>query len=453
MPADKPNILFIMADQFRHDFLGATGADFVRTPNLDKLASNGMLFRQCATTSPVCAPARIALATGLRPHRTGCTSNNTFLPLSRRTYYQQLRDHGYRVGCVGKLDLAKPDKYNGRYGDRPIAYAWGFTHPEETEGKAHAGTSPTPIGPYTHYLDERDLLQPFHKDYRQDRPGLDGACRDSVLPADAFEDAYIGRRAAKWINEIPTDFPFHYFVSFVGPHDPYDPPTEYAEHFRDAEMPAATPINREGRPGRVLRRMNEATDEQIAISRRQYCASIEVIDDAVGLILESLEQRGLADNTYIVFSSDHGDMMGDHGMWNKHTDYETSLRVPLMVAGPGIEAGSESEALVENMDLNPTLCELAGVPTVEQIDARSFVNVLRDESAEHRDATIAIEGDHTAIRTHTHKYIDTVNQPSELYDLASDPDELTNVIDKQPMLAKELGQRLSKALQEDTWHR
>ena len=125
----QPNILFITCDQLRHDWLGYAGVQHVRTPNIDRIAAMGTYFTQAVTNSPVCAPARIGLATGLRPHRVGSLDNHSFLPLSRETYYQRLRNHGYQVSCVGKLDLAKPDGYNGRDGRRPLTYAWGFTDP------------------------------------------------------------------------------------------------------------------------------------------------------------------------------------------------------------------------------------------------------------------------------------------------------------------------------------
>ncbi|MBT3272035.1 MAG: sulfatase-like hydrolase/transferase, partial [Spirochaetales bacterium] len=140
MKAEKPNVLLIMSDQQRFDYLGYAGASFVNTPNLDRLAERGTAFSHCVTNAPVCAAARIGLATGLQPFRVGSLSNTSFLPRSSTTYYQRVRDNGYRVGCVGKLDLAKPDRYNGRYGDRPCIYGWGFTHPEECEGKMHAGS-------------------------------------------------------------------------------------------------------------------------------------------------------------------------------------------------------------------------------------------------------------------------------------------------------------------------
>ena len=246
----RPNLLFIMDDQHRFDYLGCAGAEFVRTPNIDCLAERGVRFTTCATNSPVCAPARISLATGLQPQRTGLLGNGDYLPRRLPTYYHHLRDHGYRVGLVGKADLAKPDHYNGLAGDRPCSYVWGFTHPVECEGKMHAGSSATPIGPYTNALNEKGLLGKFHKDYREraSKGWILGASHDSALPAEDFEDAYIGRRAADWIENIGGDFPWHLFVSFVGPHDPCDPPAEYAARCADADVPPVVPCDLEGKP-------------------------------------------------------------------------------------------------------------------------------------------------------------------------------------------------------------
>ena len=189
---------------------------------------------------------------------------------ANRLITRQLRDYNYYVGCVGKLDLAKPDGYNGRDGDRPATYMWGFTHPVECEGKMHAGHSKTPQGPYNHFLEEKGLLGAFVDDYtRRSREGYHASCHDSVLPTEAFEDVYIGQRSVEWIENIPGDFPWHLFVSFVGPHDPFDPPAEYGEKYRDAEMPPATPANLPGKPAYLKDRIKDMTPEKIAETRRQ----------------------------------------------------------------------------------------------------------------------------------------------------------------------------------------
>jgi choline-sulfatase len=437
-PTNRPNILFIMCDQLRHEWLGYAGAGHVRTPNIDRIAAGGKVFTQCCTNSPVCAPARIGLATGIRPHRDGALNNHAFLPLSRTTYYHRLRDRGYYVGCCGKLDLAKPDGYNGLRGDRPWTYAWGFTDPHECEGKMHAGRGDPPNGPYTAWLQEQGLLKQFTADAR-DRAGKGavGVLRENPLPAHAFEDVYIGRKSCEMLRAMPTDFPWHFFVSFVGPHDPFDPPAEYAEPFRDAEMPPAIPCEPDGRPHRYHYRHGLASDEQVRRGRQLYTGYMACIDEQVGRILETLEERGEADNTYVVFAADHGEMLGDHGRWTKSCHYESALRVPLAVAGPGIEPG-RSDALVELSDLNPTLCELAGVEPAEGLDARPLTPLLRGETSTHREFTMATLLGGSCVRTAEWKLIVGAEGRDELYHLAEDPQERRNVIDEQPDVVREL---------------
>jgi choline-sulfatase len=441
-----PNILFLMDDQHRWDYLGCAGAEFVRTPHLDALARRGVRFSHCCTNAPVCAPARIGLATGLQPARLGALDNQCRLPPEVPTFYQRLRDAGCRVGCIGKLDLAKPDPYNGRFGDRPAVFRWGFTHPEECEGKMHAGASATPRGPYTYFLQERGLLQPFHEDYRlrQERGWTVHAAHDSVLPTDAFEDVYIGRRACRWIEQVPEDFPWFLFVSFVGPHDPYDPPAEYADRYRAAPMPEAIPASAEGKPAWVAKRRVPAEPEEIAVTRRQYCAAIELIDDQIGAILAALAGRGMAGNTCVLYTSDHGEMLGDHGLYAKSVAYEPALRVPLIVTGPGIETGRVSDALVELNDTNPTICELAGLPPQERIDARSFVPLLRGEATAHRPDTVSALRQFRCLRTERYKLIENVNDRAELYDMENDPNERENIAARQPELVRTLQRRLQE---------
>jgi len=451
----RPNVLVVMADQHRFDYLGCAGAGFVRTPNLDRLAQRGVRYTHCFTNSPVCAPARIGLATGLHPARVGALDNASYLPRSVSTHYQRFRDHGYRVGCVGKLDLAKPSPYNGRYGDRPCVFGWGFTHPEECEGKMHAGSSPTPIGPYTHYLAERGLLHAFHQDYRarREKGWIVGASYDSVLPSDAFEDAYIGRRAAEWLERVPDDFPWFYFCSFVGPHDPFDPPHEYAERYQSAAMPPAVRNPLKGKPAWHSRRVVHASAEDVAVSRRQYCGAIELIDTYVGQILDALQRRGMLENTYVVYTSDHGEMLGDHGMYTKSVPYEPAMRVPLIIAGPGIPGGTVSHALIELIDLNPTLCELAGLPQQENLDARSFVHTLSDPQAPHRAEVLSTLRNFACLRTDQFKLVLNYNDRAELYDLAVDPNELDNLAEKQPERVRALTSRLRERALQGRWLR
>ncbi|MGI9602257.1 MAG: sulfatase-like hydrolase/transferase, partial [Acidimicrobiales bacterium] len=212
-----PNLLLITTDQHRWDWLGCHGTSGVQTPHLDRLAARGMRFTHHVTNSAICAPARIGLATGIAPVRLGTLTNGDVLPAGVDTYYQLLRDAGYRVGVVGKLDLNKPDRENGRHGNRPDTYRWGFTDPVEVEGKMHAGTTAPdqPVGPYGWWLREQGLFERFvddyvermteiiMKNYGDQEPDAAPGTRfydDSVLPTEAFADTYIGRRACQWLQ-------------------------------------------------------------------------------------------------------------------------------------------------------------------------------------------------------------------------------------------------------------
>lgn len=445
----RPNLLLIMADQHRYDWLGAAGADWVRTPHLDALAGRGLRFSQATCNAPLCAPSRISLASGLEPHRVGAMGNNAFYPRHVPTYYQQLRDAGYRVGLVGKLDLHKPDTFNGRRGNLPLLYSYGFTDPVECEGKMHAGSGwPDPHGPYDRYLQERGRLEAFCADYRRRGPAPAWYAADSVLPTEDWEDCYVARRAAEFIADQDGESPWHLFVSFVGPHDPWDPPTEYAEHFRGAAMPAPTADALEGKPGWIQRKAAAqagASPEEAAVVRRQYTAALELIDAQVGLLLDTLARSGAAERTYVFYTSDHGEMLGDHGLYQKSVFYEPALRVPLLAAGPGIPRGT-SEALVEMSDLHPTLLALAGVTPALPLDARSLGPLLRDPGAAHRPDALSQLTTARCLRTAEHKLIDNVNDHPELYDLREDPAELHNLASERPAVLAEMRRSLGRRL-------
>jgi choline-sulfatase len=450
-----PNILLIMTDQHRFDYLGCAGADFLRTPNLDRVAARGVRFARCFTNCPVCSPARIGLAAGLQPTRLGSLDNSSFLPASTRTYYQRLRDAGYHVGCVGKVDLAKPDGWNGRDGARPVMFTYGFTRPVECEGKMHAGTSSEPQGPYGLWLADQGLYERFHADYaaRGRKGWVRGASHDSVLPIEAYEECYIGRRAVEWLETADDTFPWHLFVSFVGPHDPFDPPAEYAERYRNADVPPAVPFAAEGKPSHVVERNLGLEAEEVAITRRQYAATIECIDEQVGRILEAVERRGELDKTYVLFTSDHGEMLGDLGLYTKSVPYEPSLHVPLLAAGPGINGERVSDAIVELIDVNPTICELAGLPPQENIDARSLGALLRGEADAHRDDAVSAIRQWQCIRTDRHKLVRNYNEGMELYDLHEDPGERRNVAPDRREVVRELSRRLHDRFLEGAWER
>lgn len=446
-----------MADQFRPNYYGAAGADFVRTPNIDSIAAAGTMFTNCHSNCPICAPARIGLATGMQPANVGALGNRAYLPLSRPTYYQQLRDYGYHTGLVGKLDLAKPARYNGIHGNRPCNYSFGFTHPVEIEGKMHAAIEGVPLGPYGTYLSERGRYTAFRDDYAARQSGPHGFalnCHDSVLDTNDWSDSYVGRRSVEWLNTVPEDFPWHLFVSFVGPHDPFDPPTEYADRYRTAEMPPAIPsTSLETKPRAV--RQRHATDDvaKILETRRQYCAEIELIDEWIGRILATLREIGAADNTYVVFVSDHGEMLGDFGLYRKNLAYDASWRVPLLISGPGVRPGASSDTLLELIDLYPTLLDLVDIPQIGPVDARSFVDAARAQTTGGRENVVCQGRGYRAIRDHEWKMIDTFGDEPELYNIQEDPDETANLASKNPELVQRMRQVLVNRHVEHQWRR
>lgn len=458
MKADQPNIVLVVADQLRWDWLSCIGTPGPDTPVLDALAARGVRFTTCTTTSAMCAPARISLASGLLPHRLGALTNDAYLPARVTTWYQRLRDADYRVGVVGKTDLAKPQRHNGMRGDRPSAFRWGFTHPLEIEGKFHAGTSASPIGPYTAWLAEQGLLEVLHADYLARMTDLyvhrrgDGLYRDSILPDHAFADVWIGDQAVRWVEQVTDDFPWFLQIGFAGPHDPYDPPPTWAERYRDRIV--ADPVPRgNGAPRRVEQLRFACTDDEVRIARRQYTASLAVIDEQIGRVLGTLDATGQAERTIVVFTSDHGDMLGDHGLFQKHVAYEGAMRVPLVAAGPGITEGAVADALVELPDVGETIVELAGLTPSPDVDARSFASLLSDPARPHRDDAACIEDTYSALRTATHKFIATHPGEEELYDLSVDPCETSNVADQRPAVVHSMRRRLAARLHEGTWSR
>ena len=264
------------------------------------------------------------------------------------------------------------------------------------------------------------------------------------MPEDAFEDAYIGRRAVEWMDTVPLDYPWHLFVSFVGPHDPFDPPTSYAERYRGAAVPPAIQSNEEGKPAWVNARRRDLSEDAVAVTRRQYCAAIELIDNQVGRIIEAVEQRGMAEDTIVVFASDHGEMLGDHGLYTKSVPYEAALRVPLIAAGPGIAGGRTSDALVELIDVNPTLCGLAGLPAQEGLDASDFSAVLTGDRSTHREEAASALREFRLVRTADHKLVVHHTGEMELFDLGNDPEELENVAADRPDAVNALRRRLQR---------
>ena len=430
-----------------------------QTPNIDALASRGLVFDHCITPSPICCPARSALASGQRPGRFGILDNDRYLPLSAPTLYKRLRDHGYWTGLVGKLDIEKgqyPGRDIGPDSRIPVMMSYGFC--DHRHASADMWIPDSPQMPFHYYLAERGLFEAFRDDRRRRAEGrwCVGVNFDSPLPVEHHIEHYAANHAIDFIQNAPKEHPWFLQLSFDGPHDPFDPPAAFSDRYRNVTVPAPIPADYSGKPRWVAERKWTDDTKDIVVARRQYLASVELIDSEIGRVIQTLDESGYSENTVIVFTSDHGEMLGDFGLYQKEVPYESAIRVPLVITGPGIPTGLRN-SLVDWMDLNPTLCELAGLPPQENIDALSLVPDFAELGTPHRDWVIVALSNLRALRTDHHLYVESFNDVNELYDLWRDPTERRNLLaegDPEALkLAGEMSRQLLLAEQEDRWLR
>ena len=327
--AKPPNILFFFPDQHRFDWTGANLDIPVRTPNLNELAARGVRFTNAVCASPLCAPSRACLASGKEYGRAGVADNRVHYPIEQTTYYSLLREHGYHVMGCGKLDLHKPEPIWGIEG-KHLLPEWGFSNGIDNAGKWDAirwGVK-EPTDPYMGYLHNTNLVQVHAEDFRRRREaGTFLATFPTPLPEEAYCDNWIANNGLKLLGEAPAGKPWHLVVNFAGPHEPVDITKRMDEFYRGVEFPQPN-------------RNTEHPPEKHVEIRRNYAAMIENIDHWLGVFLREIEKRGELDNTLVVFSSDHGEMLGDHNLWMKRQPYEPSVGVPLAVAGPGVSPTS-----------------------------------------------------------------------------------------------------------------
>lgn len=377
----RPNILFVLTDQHRPDWVGDNPDVPVRTPTLDALADDGVRFTNAVCPSPVCAPSRASLASGMEYDRCGVPHGRDF-PAERPTYYGRLRDDAdYNVLGCGKLDLHKSSPTWDVDGTRHLDRL-GFSGGVDCAGKGDAVGSGAdePADPYMAYLHDRDLAEAHVEDIRRrTRDGYYAATHPTSLPEDAYCDNWIARRALDELNALPEDEPWHLFVSFAGPHAPMDVTERMHGLYRDPDVTFPLPE----RPG------DGVPDETHQEIRRNYAAMIENVDSWTGAFLSALEDRGELDDTIVVFAGDHGDMLGDYGAWMKRSPRQASVGVPLVVAGPGVERRGAVETPVSLVDLHATFLEYAGIDPPAHLDSRSLVPYLAGETDDHRDAVYA----------------------------------------------------------------
>ncbi|MBC5766745.1 sulfatase family protein [Ramlibacter albus] len=380
-PKKQPNFLFLLPDQHRFDWLSGNPGLPIKTPNLDWLAERGVRFAKAYCASATCAPSRAALAAGRDYDRCGVGGNWADYPSGQPTYYRKLRESGYHVAACGKLDLSKGSHDWGVDG-RNRMQEWGFTEMVNNGGKGDAVTAwlranKKPVEPYMAYLGAKDLAA-VHAADTESRGGGRTTPREvqysrtypTPLSEDDYADNWVGRTAEGMLQRFPKDKPWHLVVNFSGPHDPMDITSAMEATVR----------------GRTFAQPNANTQLAPEIHntiRQNYTAMVENIDRWVGKLIEGVRQRGELDNTVFVYSSDHGEMLGDHDRWAKTVPYQPSVCVPLIVAGPGMVA-RRSDALVSMIDISATLLDYAGAQRPEGMTAQSLRPLLEGKSALHR---------------------------------------------------------------------
>ncbi len=443
----SPNVVLVMSDQHRADMMGCAGDASVLTPSLDALAGEGVRFSRVSCQGPLCMPSRASFMTERYVRDHGVYTNWAEIPPDSPTYAWALREAGYHTAMLGKahlylderLDVPHIDRMAGRLGEL------GFSEVFET-GDKFAGTIPTK---YTDYLEREGLLEAYRKhladrSYQGENEDGQNATKcvpmwDSTpipLPLRSYVDTWHGHEAVEWIERYDRDEPFYLFVGFPGPHDPWDAPAEAVARYDgvDISMPRSTTRPRVETTGRYRGLLNgflwmsdseTMTDDAIRGMRRAYAADISVIDHAVGLMVDALARRGLLDTTWIVYTSDHGEMAGSHGLMSKCVLYEPAVRVPLIIRPPGGCAPRVVDSLIEQLDVPATLREVAGGPELPGAEGTSLVSTVRGGPPPARDVTVSENWGFAVFETARYKLVvdEDAALPCQLFDLAEDPDE------------------------------
>lgn len=452
-----PNILWICTDQQRFDTLGCYGNDFVDTPNVDRLADVGVRFEHAYCQSPVCTPSRASFLTGRYPRTTRTRQNGQAIPDDETLITRRFADTGYNCGLVGKLHLAPADPTS----DKPARH---------TEERIDDGYG---VFHWSHSLHQATPGNEYHADWLRER-GIEYEATPyegsdyvfTSVSAEHHQTTWCAEKAINFIEhttagyepsdfEAPTGEPWFLSVNIFDPHAPFDPPEAYLERYLDRLDEISLPEHESGEladkplfqrdPPSAAEEdefsFEEMTEEDHRLVRAAYWAMIDLIDDQVGRILDALKRTGQREDTLIIFMSDHGEMLGDHGLYLKGPFfYDPAIRVPLVMSWPGeIREGATSEALVELTDLAPTLLDAAGIDHHKGMQADSFWPLLTGERGAdtHRESVYceyyhALErpgfytpDTHNDIDFEFHSWFETTDVKPEFHD---DLDERENAV-------------------------
>ena len=415
----KPNILFICTDQQRWDTIGKYKPANLQTPNLDRLLKSSVHLPNTYCQAPICIPSRACLLTGQYAFQTGIYHNTGTLPADKTTWSRVLSNNGYETLCVGRahgINQGFDQSIHIPFGDSFFEMSSSINGPDEKWTYSHYDYKHLPHiyeGDFEEYMDVRCINTACH------------ALRD-------LKDAHK---------------PWAMYLGILAPHNPYIVPRKYADFYKADDFPMPKVFDEDFcKPSyteRQDRYWKQFTEDDIRETRKMYYSMVTMVDELLGRVLKQLDKLGMTENTVIIFTSDHGEMNGDHGRWAKINFYEESVKIPCLISCPGIfNGGTESNAMVEGIDLMPTLLELAGVEIPATVSGTSLKGLLTGVTTKHKSVVYSTFDDRQfngqGWKVHfvrmgqycfSYGYATENGLTGELYDMQKDPDQRYNLYD------------------------
>jgi choline-sulfatase len=460
-----PNVLLLMSDQHRRNCMGAAGDLIARTPNIDRLAKESVRFTDVYCTNPVCAPSRASMLTSLYSHTLGTHGNDQPYSPRFKTVAEHFSRAGYFTALIGKMHFVDAQVHGFSYrlafndwiqalGPRAKLYADETYIPNSGAGLPQIANLWHPAGdPWKGHLEFDGRLGPVAV-----------GCASKMVEEDHFE-SFVARESVRFLENFgKSDEPFFLVASFLKPHDPFMPAQRFADMFREQDMPLSPTwgkANLSTLPELVQRDIetSSVTPELLHPGKARqrvasYYGNLAQTDDCIGQILATLTRLDLNRNTIVIYTSDHGEMLGDLGLWNKFQFYEGSCGVPLLIRLPNGNP-AVCDTPLSLVSLAPTMAELCSVPFPGPTDGRSFAGLLsephsrQDYGPVFAEYALGSNGEKFMIRDGDYKYSFWVHDRAELYNLKSDPAEMNNLAEQSAY--KETVDQLKQKLFD--WHR
>lgn len=438
--AERPNVLFIAVDDLRPE-LACYGKRHIHSPHMDRLAASGVLFERAYCMVPTCGASRASLMTGIRPARKRFVNYLTWAEKDApgiRTMNTQFKQNGYRTLSLGKI----------------------FHHPKDNaQGWSEPAWKPKGISWY-----QRPENQKWHtKRQKQGKRKRGPAWESADVPDNAYADGVLAEKAIATLQQLKDqEEPFFLAVGFFKPHLPFIAPQKYWDLYDHdkIQLPANYHVPQEA-PKESIHTSGElrsyagippkgpVSEESARNLIHGYYACVSYTDAQIGKLLDELDRLKLADNTIVVLWGDHGWNLGDHTLWCKHSCYESSMQIPLIVRAPGIKGGQRRAALIESIDVYPSLCKLAGLPLPKHLQGQSFAGLMHDPQADWKQAAVGRYRNGDTIRTDKFRFTEYTNPKGKrtarmLYDHVEDPDENSNISNTHPEATRDLTSELHR---------